>query len=49
VVAEEYDDNYSNGVRFVDVKDGHVWLRFGTDNTDDYYPYFVFEYKPRRV
>lgn len=25
-------------------KDNHVWLRVGTDNTDDYYPRFVFEY-----
>lgn len=22
--------------------DEFVWLTFGTDNTDDYYPYFVF-------
>lgn len=28
-------------------KDGHVWLRFGTDNVDDYYPFFVFEYTPK--
>lgn len=27
--------------------DGHVWLRIGTDNTDDYYPSFVFFYQPR--
>tara|TARA_Y100000310_G_C20125841_1_gene553567 strand:- start:51 stop:242 length:192 start_codon:yes stop_codon:yes gene_type:complete len=26
---------------------GHVWLRFGTDNTDDYYPYFVFRHVPK--
>jgi len=31
-----------------DVADGHVWLRFGTENLDDYYPYFVFEYQPKR-
>lgn len=29
------------------VKDGHVWLWFGTDNYDDYYPGFVFRYCPR--
>jgi len=35
------------GYRLVDVADGHVWLRFGTDNTDDYYPYFVFRHMPK--
>ena len=24
----------------------HIWLRVGTDNIDDYYPYFVFNYIP---
>jgi hypothetical protein len=27
--------------------DGHVWLRFGTENYDDYYPLFIFKYTPR--
>ena len=36
-----------DGYRLVDVKDSHVWLRFGTDNSDDYYPWFVFEYSPK--
>lgn len=31
----------------IDVSDGHIWLRVGTDNTDDYYPYFVFDYFPK--
>ncbi len=30
-------------------KKGHVWLRFGTDNADDYYPSFIFEYTPEGV
>ena len=30
----------------VDVDTGHVWLKVGTGNTNDYYPYFVFEYRP---
>ena len=34
------------GYRFIDVQTGHVWLEFGTDNTDDYYPYFVFRHTP---
>jgi hypothetical protein len=36
-----------SGYRFIDVEDGHTWLEFGTDNTDDYYPYFVFKHMPR--
>lgn len=28
--------------------DGHVWLRAGTSNCDDYYPYFTFSYDPAR-
>ena len=37
----------NQGYRLVDVKDGHVWLEFGTDNTDDYYPCFVFRHMPK--
>ena len=36
------------GYRFVDVEDGHIWLEFGTDSTDDYYPYFVFRHTPKQ-
>ncbi|MFA6049961.1 MAG: hypothetical protein WC761_02085 [Candidatus Paceibacterota bacterium] len=32
---------------FVDVEDGHIWLTFGTENTDDYYPYFLYAYIPK--
>ena len=39
--------NYFDGYLLVDVKDGHVWLRVGTDKCDDYYPYFVFDYQPK--
>lgn len=27
--------------------DGHVWLEFGTNHSDDYYPYFVFNWTPK--
>ena len=37
------------GYRLIDLADGHVWLEFGTDNTDDYYPYFVFRHFPKGV
>lgn len=33
----------------VDVSDGHVWLTLGTKNTDDYYPWFAFEYFPKET
>lgn len=33
--------------KLVDVKDGHEWLRFGTDYADPYYPYFFFDYQPK--
>lgn len=26
----------------VDIVDGHIWVEFGTDNVDDYYPCFIF-------
>ncbi len=47
----EEGDDWSNeacqGYCLIDVADGHMWLRFGTDNTDDYYPYFVFRHHPK--
>lgn len=30
-----------------DLKDGHIWLRFGTDHTDNYYPSFVYNWDPK--
>ena len=36
-----------SGYRLVDIADDHVWLRLGTDNLDDYYPAFIFEYAPK--
>lgn len=43
------DDGNRDVYRLADVNDGYVWLEFGTDNTDDYYPYFVFEYHPKEA
>ncbi len=40
-------DQFAHGYRLVDVTDGHVWLEFGTYNTEDYYPYFVFRHNPK--
>jgi hypothetical protein len=39
-------DDDIDGYQLVDVDDGHVWLRFGTEGYDDYYPTFVFDYTP---
>ena len=44
---DSWTSEVCQGYRLVDVADGHVWLRFGTDNTDDYYPYFVFRHMPK--
>lgn len=48
VRIEEWAEGDSEGIALVDVKDGHVWLRFGTDYSDGYYPYFFFTYEPRK-
>lgn len=44
----ERHDLDMNGYVLVSTVDGHVWLEFGTDETDDYYPCFVFRYTPRK-
>lgn len=49
VMAEEYEDGCAEGVRLVDVRDGHVWLSFGTNYVDDYYPCFFMHYQPREA
>jgi hypothetical protein len=46
VKVRESDGDVS-GWKLVDVKDGHVWLVLGTDNVDDYYPLFRFDYTPK--
>jgi hypothetical protein len=46
-VRIDTDASIDDGFRLVSVADGHVWLEVGTDNVNDYYPYFVFRYEPR--
>lgn len=36
-----------SGWKLVDIVDKHVWLKFGTDYSTDYYPCFVFQYEPK--
>lgn len=47
IVAEGFHCGFE-GWSFVDTQDGHVWLRVGTDHSDDYYPCFVFDYQPKK-
>jgi len=49
VVVQEYVHGDCEGFSLVDTRDGHVWLVFGTDRSDDYYPFFVFDYRPKTV
>jgi hypothetical protein len=42
------EDSDIDGYSLVDMIDGHVWLRVGTGAYDDYYPYFVFDYHPKK-
>ena len=42
----ESSDSYQDTYKLVE-DDGHVWLEFGTDRQDDYYPSFVFSYTPK--
>ena len=46
VVFKEVRDNHFQGWYLEDVDTGHVWLKVGTDDSNDYYPYFVFDYEP---
>lgn len=42
-VMLEYNENSSSDLYCLrDVVTNHVWLEFGTNNTDDYYPMFTF-------
>lgn len=43
----QYGQNVDDEFLHLIDENGHVWLTFGTSNTDDYYPCFRFEYKPR--
>ena len=39
----------NEGYRLIDIEDEHVWLEFGTNHYDDYYPMFVFSHFPKAV
>ena len=46
VVIDEETEGMIYGYTFVDVETGHKWLQIGTDESDSYYPAFVFDYVP---
>jgi len=46
IVDVTIKDSYI-GYQFVD-DSGHCWLQFGTEAANDYYPYFVFRYTPKK-
>lgn len=49
-VYETKNDGYTCDIlRFIDVENGETFLRVGTADTNDYYPYCVFEYKPENL
>ena len=45
-MSDVADDNV---LEMYDAKTTLTVLRIGTENTDDYYPYCVFEYKPENM
>jgi hypothetical protein len=40
-------DEPTDGYAIVDVFDGHIWLKVGTEYGDGYYPCFIFQYFPK--
>jgi hypothetical protein len=47
VVVKARDEGNYRCDTLIDASDGHVWLRIGTDYSEDYYPCFVFRYSPK--
>jgi hypothetical protein len=48
VERDDSDGEGFSGYRLI-APDGHVWLRFGTANINDYYPGFAFWYDPPKL
>ena len=46
---DKNDDQSSNILELIDIENGEVILRVGTNNTSDYYPYFVNEWMPEKM
>lgn len=46
---DEWQDNDFEGYQIKDIQTDHVWLIFGTDNMNDYYPVFTYNWKPKII
>ena len=44
---DKWADGGAAGFQLVDVEDGHIWVEFGTDMYDGYYPCYYFTYTPK--
>lgn len=51
LARKKADGDYERNdtLEFIDVVTGKVVLEVGTDNTDDYYPYFVANFNPQNM
>ena len=47
VRMEVVDIETLRGYQLIDVSDSHIWLQFGTNYSDSYYPHFVFRHRPK--
>lgn len=48
IVQVHISEDRVKDVESINLKDagGHVWLSFGTDYSDNFYPIFIFKYSP---
>ena len=46
LVRGEGMEGNTEGIKFIDIVTGKVVLELGTDNYDDYYPYYVANFDP---
>lgn len=44
-----YDDDMEKVIKFIDIHTGKTVMRFGTENSNDYYPYCVMEWIPENM
>ena len=48
-MGDEKYHTHNDALEFIDIKNGKVILTVGTENTDDYYPYFTSEFVPENM
>lgn len=47
--SKPYSQDRTQVLQFVDTRNGEVILEVGTDNSDDYYPWYVASWTPERI